>query len=70
MRLTARMNLAILVVTIAEVAWTLLCAVTGANLLLYYAGLVAASVVFFVPGLEGKGASPVTAPEVAPETNG
>ncbi len=41
--------------TAVEVAWTLLCAETQANILLYYAGLVAASTVFFLPWLADGG---------------
>lgn len=41
-------------VALAEVAWALFCAETSANLGLFYVGLVAASVVFFVPGLAGR----------------
>ncbi len=37
--------------TVIEVAWTLLCELLAAELYVYYLGLVAASVVFFVPRL-------------------
>jgi hypothetical protein len=47
----ARMILVILVVAIAETAWALFCAATGVNLLVFYAVLVVASAVFWVPGL-------------------
>jgi hypothetical protein len=58
-RPTARLLIVILVMVVAETAWTMFCAVTGANLLLYYAVLVTASAVFFVPGLtEKSGAAP------------
>jgi len=46
-----RLLLTILVMAVAETAWALYCAETNADLALFYAGLVAASVVFFVPGL-------------------
>lgn len=46
-----RLVITILVVTLAESAWALFCAETNADLGLFYVGLVAASVVFFVPGL-------------------
>jgi hypothetical protein len=49
-----RMILVALVLAIAETAWALLCAATNANLGLFYVGLVAASVVFFIPGLAEK----------------
>ena len=49
-----RMILVILVLAVAETAWALLCAETGANLLLFYVVLVAASAVLWIPGLAEK----------------
>ncbi len=50
-----RMYVVILVMIVVESAWALLCAVTDTNLFLYFAGLVVASVMFFIPGVaEGK----------------
>jgi hypothetical protein len=50
----ARMILVILAAAIAETAWALFCATTGVNLLVFYAVLVAASAVFWIPGLTEK----------------
>ena len=50
-RLTPRMLIVILVTAAAETAWALFAAETGIDLLLFYAVLVAASAVFFIPGL-------------------
>jgi len=47
----ARMILVILAAAIAETAWALFCAATGVNLLVFYAVLVGASAVFWVPGI-------------------
>jgi hypothetical protein len=47
----ARVALVIVVMSIAETVWALYAAETGADLLLFYVVLVAASAVFFVPGL-------------------
>jgi hypothetical protein len=55
------MYLVILVLAVAETAWALLCAVTSLNLALFYAGLVAASAVFFIPGVAEKRSAVVTA---------
>jgi hypothetical protein len=44
----------ILLMVVAETAWGLYCAATDANLFLFYAVLVAASVVFWIPGLAEK----------------
>lgn len=49
-----RMIPVILVLAVAETAWALLCAVTNFNLALFYVGLVAASAVFFIPGVAEK----------------
>jgi hypothetical protein len=66
----ARMILVIVVMVAAETAWTLFCAETDANLLLYYAVLVAASAVFFIPGLaEKRGSAPRQPPMGTAETN-
>ena len=53
----ARMYFVILALAIAETAWALLCAVTNLDLVLFYVGLVAASVVFFIHGNSEKGGS-------------
>jgi len=50
-RLTARLILVILALTVAETAWALFCAETSVNLILFYVVLLAASVVFFIPGI-------------------
>jgi amino acid permease len=49
-----RLFIVILVMVVVESTWAVLCAVTGVNLFLYFAGLIAASVVFWVPGLTGQ----------------
>ncbi len=56
MRPTGRTLTTILVVTIAEVAWTLFAARAGVELAVYYAVLVVASAVFFIPGIAEEGA--------------
>ena len=48
------MILVILVTAIAETGWAILCAEASVNLALFYLGLVAASITFFVPGITGK----------------
>jgi len=66
-----RMLLVILVLAVAETAWALLCAYTGINILVFYAVLVVASAVFWVPGLtEGRGAESRKRLEGTAETNG
>lgn len=59
MQPTARTVLVILVVAVLEVCWTLFCAVylpqTDTYLVVFYIGLLAASAVFFIPGLPEKG---------------
>ena len=66
-----RMILVILVMTGAETAWALAAAETGVTILLFYAVLVAASAVFFVPGLaEGRGSAPGDRRMRTAETNG
>jgi hypothetical protein len=49
-----RMILVIAALAVAETAWALLCAETGANLLLFYVVLVGASAVLWIPGLAEK----------------
>jgi hypothetical protein len=49
------MILLILVLAIAETAWALFCAETSVNLVVFYLVLLAASVVFFIPGIAGNG---------------
>jgi hypothetical protein len=49
-----RLIIIVVVMAAVEVAWALYCAVTGANLFLFYAVLVVASVVFWVPGVAEK----------------
>lgn len=46
-----RLLAVIIILTIAETGWALFSAETSVNLFLYFAGLVAASVVFWVPGI-------------------
>jgi len=48
------MILVILASAIAETAWALFCAKTGVNLFVFYAVLVVASGVFWIPGLGEK----------------
>jgi hypothetical protein len=50
-RPTAKSIVIIVVVAVVELVWALYAAETSANLLLFYAVLVALSAVFFVPGL-------------------
>ena len=70
LRPTARVILVILVMVLAETAWTLFCAIAGTDLLLYYAVLVAASAVFFIPGLaEKRNGAPRQPPVGAAQTN-
>ena len=53
-----RMILLVMFLAVAETAWALFCAATGVNIFLFYAVLVAASALFWVPGLtEKKGTS-------------
>jgi len=54
------MLLVILILVVAETAWALLCAYTGINILVFYAVLVIASVVFWIPGLTETRASGAT----------
>jgi hypothetical protein len=49
-----RVVLLVLVMAAAECAWGLYAARTEVNLGLFYGVLVAASLVFFVPGVYGK----------------
>ena len=48
----------ILVLVVAETAWALFCAETGVNLFLFYVVLVAASTVFWIPGLSESRSGP------------
>jgi hypothetical protein len=66
-----RMLLVILMLLVAETAWALLCAYTGINILVFYAVLVTASAVFWIPGLtERRAVSPHGRPEGAAATGG
>jgi hypothetical protein len=65
-----RMILVILAAAIAETAWALFCAETGVNLLVFYVVLVAASAVFWVPGLADTRGAPRMTSNGIPETNG
>jgi len=49
-----RMLLVILVLAVAETGWAYYCAETGVNLFLFYAVLVVASAVFWIPGVAEK----------------
>jgi hypothetical protein len=49
-----RMLITILVLAGGETAWALLCAYVEVNILIFYAVLVAASAVFWIPGLSEK----------------
>jgi len=51
----ARLLWVIVVMAILETAWALFAAATGVNILLFYAVLVAASTIFWVPGLAPEG---------------
>jgi len=64
------MILVIPLLAIAETAWALVCAEASLNLVLFYVVLVAASAVFFVPGVAEMGSDiPQTAPARTPETD-
>ena len=66
-----KLPLVIFAVAVAETAWALLCAYTGINIFVFYAVLVIASGVFWVPGLtEGHRASQKTRPDGTAETDG
>jgi hypothetical protein len=67
---SARLVAVILVMVVAETAWALYCAETSFNLLGFYVVLVAASAVFWIPGLPGRrgSAAPAARPGI-PETN-
>ena len=54
----ARMILVVAALTALETAWALFCAEASVNLVLFYVVLVAASAVFFVPGIAYKGGGP------------
>ncbi|MDG6915589.1 MAG: hypothetical protein JRN58_07190 [Nitrososphaerota archaeon] len=59
---TARLLAVIVVMAVLEVSWALACAVllpqTDSYLVVFYGGLVAASLVFFVPGVASKARPP------------
>jgi len=66
-----RMLLVILILVVAETAWALLCAYTGINILVFYAVLVIASAVFWIPGLTETRAAAQRGPtEGAAESRG
>jgi hypothetical protein len=52
-----RMLVVVLVLAVGETSWALLCAYVGVNILIFYAALVIASAVFWVPGLTEKRAA-------------
>jgi hypothetical protein len=65
----SRVILVIVVMAAAETAWALYVAVASVNLLLFYAVLIAASVVFFVPGVaQARVSAPEEHPSETPET--
>jgi hypothetical protein len=67
----SRMILVIVGMAAAETAWALYAAVASVNLLLFYAVLIAASVVFFVPGVaQARVSATVEHPSETPETKG
>jgi len=49
-----RLILVIVAMVVVETAWALYCAVDNVNFFVFYGGLAAASVVFWVPGLSFK----------------
>jgi hypothetical protein len=63
-----RMVPVILAVAIAETAWALFCAATNVNLFVFYAVLVVASGIFWVPGVAEKRAPQKTSNSIV-ETN-
>lgn len=69
-RPSARMILVIIVMAAAETAWALYAAATSVDLFLVYGVLVAASVVFFVPGIQVGAGAPRKGPAASAETNG
>jgi hypothetical protein len=65
------MTLVILAMAVAETAWALYAAETSVSLLLFFAVLVAASAVFFLPGLVVvRDAPPSGHPAETAETKG
>jgi amino acid permease len=68
MRPFARLLTVILAMVVIESVWAIACAVTNANLFLFYGGMVVASAVFFVPGLTGGLPAPARASSGAAET--
>jgi hypothetical protein len=66
-----RMLLVVVVLAVAETAWALISAYVGINIFVFYAVLVIASAVFWVPGLtESRGATPLVRPDGTPQTDG
>ena len=59
----------ILVLAVAETAWALFSACTGLNILAFYAVLVIASAVFWVPRLTETRAPSPKAPQEGPAGN-
>lgn len=49
-----RLYVLVIALAIAETAWALLCAEADVNIFLFYGVLVAASALFWVPGLAEK----------------
>lgn len=54
----ARLVAVVLVLGVLEVAWALYCSETGANIFLFYGVLIAASAVFWIPGIATKRPGP------------
>jgi hypothetical protein len=46
-----RFSAVILVLVVVESSWAILCAVIGVDLFVYFAGLIAGSAMFWVPGV-------------------
>lgn len=64
------MILAIIVLAVGETAWALYAAETSADLLLFYVMLVAASAIFFLPGIHVRAEEPRERPSRTAQTNG
>jgi hypothetical protein len=69
-RISAKMLTAIVVMAVAETAWALYAATSSFDLLLFYGVLVAASAVFFVPGIQVMAGSRPEKPLRRAETSG
>lgn len=54
----ARLIAVVLTVGVLEVAWALFCSVKDVNIFVFYAVLIVASLVFWVPGVATKRAGP------------